>query len=330
MLRRILIAFICAATVLSATATADTGLRKYAGEFMAIDVSARAQAMGGAFTALSNDVYATFYNPAGLAQLRSPQLGFTHTQQFLASVNYDYIGFSKPFSTNKTLGISLIRLGIDNIKDTRAAAILDEQGILRGIDQSQIDNFNSADYVVYFSLGQQITSNLLLGINTKLIRRDLADNSANGLGFDVGLLYNLNNRWKISGVLRNATTTLIAWDTGEKELVSPTLRMGSSYLLPIPVMNGYLIPNFDLVVQTENVVNLTESAFGSGYISGAFGGELVLSNRLFLRGGYDELQRVNFGVGISIPHINVDYSFTSYDQELGNAHRIGLLIDFGQ
>ncbi|RMG35188.1 MAG: hypothetical protein D6732_09575, partial [Methanobacteriota archaeon] len=64
--------------------SADSGFRRYAGEFMAIDVSARAQALGGAYTAVANDVYATFYNPAGLASIQSTQLGITHTQQFIA------------------------------------------------------------------------------------------------------------------------------------------------------------------------------------------------------------------------------------------------------
>ena len=303
-------------------------VEKYAGEFMAIDVSARAQALGGAFSALSNDVYAAFYNPAGLVQVRSTQLGFTHTQQFLASVNYDYIGFARPLSSSKTLGISLVRLGVDNIKDSRSAAILDANGVLQGIDESRVNNFNSADYVFYLSMGHQFNSAFSIGFNVKLIRRSLADFSANGLGFDAGLLYAVSDRWKIAGAVRNITTTLIAWDTGTKELVSPTLRMGSSYLIPLPGLNSYFIPNFDVIVQSQNTPNLSENGLDGGIFGGAIGGEFAIQERLFLRGGYDELQRLNLGIGIRIPHIGIDYAFTNYDQELGNAHRIGLLIDF--
>ncbi|NIW78772.1 MAG: hypothetical protein GWN16_04615, partial [Calditrichae bacterium] len=235
-----------------------------------------------------------------------------------------------PLSSNKTIGISLIRLGVDNIKDSREAAILAEDGTLLGIDESRINKFNSSDYAFFLSLGHQFRSNFMLGFNVKLIRRNLADNHANGIGFDAGALYSINERWRIAGVARNVTTTLIAWDTGEKELVSPTLRFGTSYFVPLPGLNSTFIPNLDLIMQTQSTPNLTENSLGTDIFSGAIGGEFVFKERLSLRGGYDELQRLNLGLGIKIPHIDVDYSFTSYDQELGNAHRIGLVVDFDE
>lgn len=185
---------------------AGTGLRKYAGEFMSIDVSARAQALGGAFSAISNDVYGSFYNPAGLVQVQSMQIGFTHTQQFLKSVNYDYLGFVHPLSDETAFGISLIRLGVDNIRDSRSAAILDENGVLQGIDESQLKNFNSSDYVFFVSFGKRFNSKFSWGFNVKLVRRNLADNNANGIGLDAGLLYSVNHHWKISTAFRNVTT----------------------------------------------------------------------------------------------------------------------------
>lgn len=323
--------WIISALLLTVTvAGADTGFRKYAGEFMSIDVSARARAMGGAFSAVSNDVYAAFYNPAGLAQLSSMQLGVTHTQQFISSINYDYAGFAMPTASERTFGVSLIRLGVDNIKDSRAAGIFDDQGVLLGIDESAVDEFNAADYVFFFSMGQPLNSRMLIGFNAKLIRRDLGDNSANGLGFDAGLLFSVSSRLKLSAMLRNATSTLIAWDTGEKELVRPSLRVGSAWVVDVPGMNATFTPNLDLIVDGDGGPNLEDSPLQAGMLAGAVGGELGFSERLFLRGGYDELARLNFGVGFRIPHINVDYAFTGYDDELGNAHRIGLLIDFSR
>ncbi len=308
--------------------SAETGFRKYAGEFMAIDVSARAQAMGGAFTSHTGDVFATFYNPAGLMKVQSTQIAFTHTRQFISSINYDYLGFARPLSDNKVIGFSIIRLGVDNIQDSRAAAILSSEGELLNIDFSKVTEFNSADYVFLLSLATNASEKFSWGINMKLVRRDLADHSANGLGFDGGMQYQFSDKVIFSAMLRNITTTLIAWDTGEKELVSPTMRLGSAYKIPLSNDNSYFVPNVDLVFQTQETTNLAAS--GSGIFGAAFGGELVVRNTLALRGGLDDLQRVNFGVGVRIPKIQVDYSFTSYDEELGNAHRIGLMVDFGE
>ena len=258
--------------------SAETGFRKYAGEFMAIDVSARAQAMGGAFTSQTGDVYATFYNPAGLMKVQSTQIAFTHTRQFISSINYDYLGFARPLSDNKVIGFSVIRLGVDDIQDSRAAAILSSEGELLNIDFSKVTEFNSADYVFLLSLATSVSEKFSWGINMKL--------------------------------------------------VSPTMRLGSAYKIPLSNENSYFVPNVDLVFQTQETTNLAAS--GSGIFGAAFGGELVVRNTLALRGGLDDLQRLNFGVGVRIPKIQVDYSFTSYDEELGNAHRIGLMVDFGE
>ena len=43
---------------------------KYAGEFLATGVGARALGMGGAFVAISNDVTAGYWNPAALAHIK--------------------------------------------------------------------------------------------------------------------------------------------------------------------------------------------------------------------------------------------------------------------
>jgi hypothetical protein len=308
--------------------SAETGFRKYAGEFMAIDVSARAQAMGGAFTSQAGDVYATFYNPAGLMKVQSTQIAFTHTRQFISSINYDYLGFARPLSNNKVIGFSVIRLGVDGIQDSRAAAILSSEGELLNIDFSKVTEFNSADYVFLLSLATSSSEKFSWGINMKLVRRDLADNSANGLGFDGGMQYQFNDKIIFSALVRNITTTLIAWNTGEKELVSPTMRLGSAYKIQLSNENSYFVPNVDLVFQSQETTNLAAS--GSGIFGAAFGGELVFRNTLALRGGLDDLQRVNFGVGLRIPKIHIDYSFTSYAEELGNAHRIGLMVDLGE
>lgn len=306
----------------------DTGFRKYAGEFMAIDVSPRSQAMGSAFIALANDVSAAYHNPAGLVQIQSTQAAFMHTWQFEELVSYDYIGFTRPLSNDKAFAISLTRLGIDDIQDSRAAGI--GSGSDLRIDYSKIKNFNAADYVLYLSLGKMQSSKFAWGLNFKLVRRTLAESDATGLGFDGGVLLNMSDKWRIGGVVRNITSTLVAWDTGEKELVRPLILMGTSYKLMLPALNSYFIPNVDFIVRTESYPQIESGFNNSGTFAGAMGGEFAFREALFLRGGVDELQRLTFGVGVKIPHLNIDYAFTSFDQELGNSHRVGLVVDFNR
>jgi hypothetical protein len=307
---------------------AETGFRKYAGEFMSIDVSPRSQAMGGSFIAVANDVSAAFHNPAGLVQIQSMQAAIMHTWQFTNLVNYDYIGFTHPFSQDKAFAISLIRLGVDDIKDSRNAKV--GNGENWRIDPSLINKFNSADYVLMFSLGKLQSERFMWGLNFKLIRRDLAESNATGLGFDAGIIYKLNQKFQLGFVARNVTTTLIAWNTGENELVRPTFLLGTSYKVPFHGIQSYFIPTVDFTFRTESYPQLLSGLNNSEIFAGAIGGEFVFREVLFLRGGIDEINRPNFGIGIRIPHVNIDYAFSSFDQELGNSHRVGLIIDFNR
>ncbi|MCJ7554966.1 MAG: hypothetical protein MUO34_13900, partial [Ignavibacteriaceae bacterium] len=116
------IVLIFALFVLSAfSLNAQTVIGKYAGEFMALGVGGRALGMGGAFVAVANDVTAGYYNPSGLANINYPQIILMHSEQFGNLVNYDYGAVAIPYGTDMSFGLSIMRLGVDGIPDTRNA-----------------------------------------------------------------------------------------------------------------------------------------------------------------------------------------------------------------
>jgi hypothetical protein len=299
--------------------------RKYAGEFLEIGADARAQSMGGAFTAVQGGVSSSYYNPAGIINIQSTQISFMHTQQMIASVNYDFLagGFKQK---NRVIVLSLVRLGVDNIKDTRNAQRIISQTGDWNLDWSQIEDFNASDYIFTISAAQKWKGSWTWGANLKLIRRNLANFSANGVGFDFGLQKQFFRNAQIGANLRNITTTLISWNTGEKELVTPSLYLGGGYIWNITRFNSTFYPVFDLIFRAENRIKSTTANLGGLSFDYAAGLEYSYYQVLFLRGGIDEIERLNLGIGLQIPHVRIDYAFTNYDDELGNSHRIGLVI----
>jgi hypothetical protein len=297
-----------------------SGFKKYAAEFLNSGVGSRALAMGGAFAAVANDVTAGYWNPSGLVNARGFQIQFMHANQFTSSVQYDYFAASNQFNSGTSLGFSLIRLGVDDIKNSRNALL--GELISDGLDYSKITNFNVADYAFIFSYAKRYNERLSYGANVKLIYRDFDTESALGIGFDIGAQYYLAQNLLLGLTFRDITTTMMAWSTSEKEFIPPSLRPGLSYRYDIESIDLYIQPAVDMNILFERREYAAQFNVGPVSFDTFWGAEIGFKDLMFLRLGYDDLSRFNGGVGFSITKLAVDYSYMNYDRELGNVHRI--------
>jgi len=309
-------------------AVGGTKVSKFAGEFLSIGVGGRALGLGGAYVAMANDVTAGYWNPAGLQRIDYPEVSLMHDERFGNLMNYDYGAVALPVGPRSTLAVSLIRLGVDGIPDTRGA-LIDENGngILDDVDRldySRIKFFNAADWALFVSYSKKSSGRLSFGANVKLIRRELGDNSALGIGFDVGALYTPFGRFSIGANIQDVTTTLIAWDTGTNELISPTMKVGSCYFLDL--LGGTFAPAVDFDVRFEG--RKYASTVNVGPVSADLhaGLEYSFRDRLSVRMGYSDIGSLSAGAGVRLPKLDIDYSFAKFDasDQLGNTHRISL------
>ncbi len=312
-------------------AQGQTKIAKYAGEFMATGFGGRALAMGGAHTALANDVTSAYWNPAGLMRMEYPEIGLMHEQRFGGLLSYNYGGVAWPFGSRSTVALSVTRLGVDDIPDTRGALIdLNGNGQFdpnERLDPSKVTMFSTADWVAYATFAVRGSRALALGVNLKFVHRAHHIESATGVGFDVGAQYKLTDHFFLGATVQDVTTTLMAWSTGINELVSPTLKIGAAYQLE--ALGGTITPALDFDLMGENRQYASTFNVGAISVNPRAGLEYRFRNLFAIRGGYSDTQDLTFGAGIHLPKLYLDYAFGQNDlfSEFKDAsHRISLRL----
>lgn len=95
----ILVACICSSVSFSQTTKTGTT----ATQVLKFNVGPRAIGMGGAFTAISDDITAMYWNPSGTASIISNEAFFNHTALY-ADVKHDFAAYATNLSGLGTVG----------------------------------------------------------------------------------------------------------------------------------------------------------------------------------------------------------------------------------
>ncbi len=314
---------------------------KYSNEFLNIGVDAQSIGMSNAVVSSTSDVNSTYWNPAGLLQLKDKQISLMHSNYFANIATYNFVAYATPIDDESALGFSMIRFGVDDILDT--TQLIDDQG---NINFDRINLFSTTDYAFLFSYARKLKfKNLNYGVNIKIIRRIIGDFSSSwGFGMDFGIQFKTSNNWNFGLMARDITTTYNSWSINEDrlgdiqnaiegqnqeipsgtEITIPKLQLGVSK--EIDIKNSYtLLAALDLILKFEENNDIISTNFAS--INPALGIEFGYLDLVFLRLGMgnfqNELQfdnskelsfQPNFGIGFKYKSIEMDYAFT----DIGN------------
>ncbi len=311
----------------------DAGATRYAGEFLRIGAGARALGMGSAFAGLADDGTAAFWNPAGLATLPQRQINAMHAEQFGSIVQYDFVSYAMPVGgpgkPRQGLAISLLRLGVSDIPDTRGLDILDQNG--NGVfdypedrllvDESRFVFDSDNDLAVLLGYAREVRPGLSLGGTFKIVRQWLGDSlRSNGFGADVGALWVGPWGWSAGAILRDVTTTQILWNTGTTEFVAPSLRLGAAKSRSFRGRRHVVTTALDVQVGFSDERLASQAHVGGVTFDFHPGVEYWLERTLALRAG---LEARNFaaGAGVRIRKFGLDYAYLDHS-DLDSSHRI--------
>jgi hypothetical protein len=306
---------------------------RYAGEFLRIGVGARALGMGSAFVGLADDGTASYWNPAGLATLTERQVTAMHAEQFGSIVQYDFLSYVMPVGSagkpRQAISVSLVRLGISDIPDTRGLSLafdangngkFDYPEDLLAVDENRFVFDSDNDVALLFSYARDIRPGLSLGGNFKYIRQWLGDSlRSNGFGIDLGLLY-VGRSFSLGATLRDATTTRILWNTGTGEYIAPSLRLGAAKTRGFKDRRHLLTGALDVQVGFSDERLSSQAHLGGVTFEFHPGLEYWFDRRLALRAGF-EAQNFTAGAGLRYHRLGLDYAFLDH-RDLDASHRV--------
>ncbi|MBI3298309.1 MAG: PorV/PorQ family protein [Elusimicrobia bacterium] len=316
MTRRVLAVLLAAALAAPSARAAGGDFSDHAtgtagSEFLNLDVDARGMAMGGAYSALTNDAYAMYWNPAGLALVPRTSIGAMHNE-YLADIRFQYLSYAQRYNESSVFAGAVRYLDAGAIDNT-------------DINGNKIGTFRPRSYVYEIGWGQSISDltdaerDITLGVNFKYLHSDLVAH-ADGWAADIGMQAHYTDTlmpFNFSAVVQNI-------GQGQKfDKVRDTLPFRGKF-------GASLQPRPFLTLAMEGFMPVSAAPYGALGIELSVDG--ASKTKAFLRAGYnsrstfsglDGIRGVTAGAGLKIGDFSVDYAFAPLGI-LGHTHRLGL------
>lgn len=318
------------------------GARSYAeGEgttaapFLQIGTSARAEAMGGAFSSVADDVDAIYWNPAGLSQLRRSMIGLTHLEWF-EGIRYEYLSYADKFDAIGAIGVSVGYFYLGDIPKTVETLSGDFD------EANSTGTFNASDLALGLAwAGSLFARENKIGVGVKLIQEHIDNAQSFGIGLDVGDQFLLSkSRWYRKAAEGNWAVHLVPGTVAlaVRNLGTPVKYTVQNDPLPTVVQAGlaYEFFNDDLNAALDAEYELNQSRLvlraGAEYWirTGGQGAPLDFALRAGWRSGYDAGSAPGFSLGGGVVYsgLGLDYVFMPFG-DLGSTHRVSLKYAWG-
>jgi hypothetical protein len=292
------------------------------GQFLKIEVTPRASALGGTFSAIADDASALYWNVAGIAGINRNELLLAHTN-WLEDLKHEFGGVVMPLGDFGTMGLSVMWMGTEDM-DVRTVEQPEGTG----------EKFAVGDLAVGVSYARSLTDKFSIGFTGKYIRETIWHMNASTFALDIGTLYrthyhgltlgmsvtNFGGKMKFEGRDAIAYINVNPGKNGTNDKVVSDIRI-DEWALPLvfrvglsaePIAND--LHRLTIAVDALHPNDNTESV--------NIGAEYVFEDFVSLRGGYKALFRrdseegltlgggIQYGLGKN--DIRVDYSWSAF------------------
>lgn len=296
-------------SALAASGNAGTS----AAQFLKLGAGSRAGALAETYTAMADDVFSGYYNPAGLTRLERPEFAGQYVSYF-QDLKYNYVAFAYPLSFSKGYAKHAFGFSVYNLSVTDMERRTEDTDNPAGF-------FDASDAAFALSYGYRVRNDLGVGVTAKYIREKIDDVSASAFGADFGAHYRPfeEKAFDIGLAVRNVGTRIDFGSGGDP--------------LPLGVALGVSYASYSgLTVALEGTKYRDSDIYGS--VGAEYKKQLMENFMAALRAGYtthykdvDGLKGVAAGAGITYMKLSLDFAWVPYG-DLGNTFRYTLAVRF--
>ena len=278
--------------------------------FLQVGVGARASGMGGAFGAISDDVSAIYWNPAGLSSLQKKEINLS-INAYIKDTSSQFLAFAMPWGESCALGVGVNML---SVKDIEKRSTTDSSDTADGGTFKTSDMALSLAFAHKFSMG---SGNLHWGVALKNVSSDLGTESASSIALDGGVKY-AEEEGGLSASLAvvNLGGELKFVDVGDS--LPMTVKPGVAYRMNLGETKLIAALDIDLLLNDGE----TRARPGVEWWV-----KDMLAVRAGLEAGRDAGGGFSAGVGFKQEFLGIDYGISPYG-DLGTSHRISISYRF--
>ncbi len=302
-----------------------------------IPPSARANAMGQAFVAISDDATSLWWNPAGMAFVHR-SVDFMHTQlvpDLASDVFFEYLGVLYEVKGFAVIGANIQYLSYGEWEATS------ETG-------ENLGTAKSYEFVPTLGGALKITDDIAIGMNLKFIYVNLApawatveevDGIGHSVGLDLGAIWKVPefslagytvSRLRLGACFSNLGPSLTYKNRDQAAPLPRNLRVGLAYT-PLKNETGEITVVAD--INKSLVDYLTEEDYNRSntYHVGA---EFVYANLLIVRAGYikdkdGDIVAPTYGLGFILnDRLRIDFASIPQAAELARVYRWSVGYNF--
>jgi hypothetical protein len=204
---------------------------KVLASFEELPTGARQAGLGNAFTAIADDAYAAYYNPAGLVQMNRSEFTASYERLYAglsdgSQIARSYIGYVHPLKKSSALGISYLSLDLSGLYSESTIAFsyayaLQERWNLGANIKLLRKSFGSDAYTQ-----SAINSDTGASLNAPdpLFAKNGTSKSA--ASFDLGTQYRISKIYALGFSILNANSPNMALSSSDSDPVSAIYKFG--------------------------------------------------------------------------------------------------------